>query len=65
MLTQNKIIKIFCIADDFCKEFNLEIKKHQLISNDDLKKRNRHRALSDSEIITILLCFHFGSFYRG
>jgi len=27
MLTDDKIIDIYCIADDFCKEFSREIKK--------------------------------------
>jgi Transposase DDE domain. len=62
MLTKDKITEIFCIADDFCKEYDLEIKKHQITSNDGKKRRNRHCTMSDSEIITILLCFHFGSF---
>ena len=62
MITQDKITEIFCIADDFCKEFDLEIKKHQLEQPSDGKKRNRPCRLSDSEVITILLCFHFGTF---
>ena len=28
MLAKNKITEIFCIADDFCKEFYSEIKKN-------------------------------------
>jgi hypothetical protein len=62
MLTPDKIIEIFCIADDFCKEFEQEIKKHQIGEGSQCKRRNRPTRLSDSEIITILLCFHFGSF---
>ncbi|MDL2262160.1 IS982 family transposase [Bacteroidales bacterium OttesenSCG-928-I21] len=62
MLTKDKIIEIFCIADDFCKEFNKEIKNHQIEPNDGKKHRNRSVTMSDSEMITILLCFHFGSF---
>jgi hypothetical protein len=27
MLPHDKIIEIFCIADDFCKEFSKELKK--------------------------------------
>lgn len=27
MITKDKITEIFCIADDFCKEFKLEINK--------------------------------------
>lgn len=62
MITPYKVTEIFCIADDFCKEFALEIEKHQLESEAGAKKRNRASRLSDSEIITILLCFHFGTF---
>lgn len=62
MITLDKITEIFCIADDFCKEFNEEIKKHQLPSSSSCKKRNRASRMSDSEMITILLCFHFGTF---
>jgi hypothetical protein len=62
MLTRDKITEIFCIADDFCKEFDREVKKHQMLSNDDKKHRNRPHEMSDSEIMTVLLCFHFGSF---
>ena len=62
MLTPDKITEIFCIADDFCKEFAQEAKKHQRLSNDGKPRRNRTGVMSDSEVITILLCFHFGTF---
>lgn len=62
MITPDKIIEIYCIADDFCKEFDQEIKKHQLPSTDACRRRNRSSRLSDSEMITILISFHFGSF---
>jgi hypothetical protein len=64
MLNSDKIIEIFCIADDFFKEFESEIQKHRLEAHADGDKRRRNRicTMSDSEIITILLCFHFGSF---
>jgi hypothetical protein len=62
MLTKDKITEIFCIADDFCKEFNHEVKNHQMLSNDGKRHRNRSHEMSDSEIMTILLYFHFGSF---
>jgi len=62
MLTEDKIIEIFCMADDFCKKFSQEIKKHQLQPKDGKKHRNRPCEMSDSEIMTILLLFHFGTF---
>jgi hypothetical protein len=33
-LTINKITKIYCVADDFCKEFSKEIKKYQIHPDD-------------------------------
>jgi hypothetical protein len=62
MLTPDKITAIFCIADDVCKEYAQEVKKHQTLPCHGKKSRNRSCEMSDSEIITILLCFHFGSF---
>ena len=29
MITTSKITEIYCIADDFCKEFDVDIKKYQ------------------------------------
>ena len=29
MITKDKITEIFCIADDFCKEFELETDKNR------------------------------------
>jgi hypothetical protein len=62
MLTKDKITEIFCIADDFCKEFDMEIKKHRIEAHNGKRRRNRSCTMSDSEIITVMLCFHFGSF---
>ena len=61
MLSRDKIIEIFCIADDFCKEIDAEMKKKSFQA-DGKKHRNRKGRLSDAEIMTILICFHFGSF---
>jgi hypothetical protein len=49
MLTPDEIIEIFCMADDFCKEFDLEVQKHQI---ETLNKKNYHRPsrMSDSEM---------------
>ena len=59
MITNDKVTEIFCIADDFCKEFEKEIAKNSLKAPDGKKHRHRKCLLSDSEIITILICFHF------
>ena len=62
MLTHDKITEIYCIADDFCKEFAWEIKKLQILPDNGKKRRNRSCEMSNSEIITILMLFHFGTF---
>ena len=60
MLSNNKVIEIFYMADDFCNFFNETVKKHSI---DDTKRhRNKPSRLSDSEIMTILIMFHMGSF---
>jgi len=62
MLAPDKITEIFCIIDDFYKEYAIEISKKQILSSDGKKHRNRSCEMSDSEIMTILLMFHFGTF---
>ena len=62
MITTDKIIEIFCIADDFYKEYETEVHKVAICASSEVKTRNRATQLSPSEIITILVCFHFGTF---
>ena len=63
MLTLDKITEIFCITDEFCKNFAIEASKQpKLLAKDGKKQRNRHCEMSDSEIITILLLYHLGDF---
>lgn len=56
MLTVDKITNIFCAVDDFCIEFDKEIKSKLIQSGN--KKRNRKFTLSTSEVITIMIGFH-------
>ena len=53
MFTETKITKIFCLADDFCKVFNQELKTYQ--RQDSRPHRNKPGRLSDSEV-----AFRFG-----
>ena len=61
MLSADKVSEIFCIADDFCQEFDREIEKMSL-PLDGKKHRRRKGQMSDSEIMTILICFHFNTY---
>lgn len=63
LLTIDKVTEIFCSADEFCKEYAQVIKENKALPcADDKKRRNRTHEMSDSEIITILMLYHFGSF---
>jgi len=56
-LTDDKIIEIFYLADEFCQEFDKTVSKRS-IGNEPKKKPK----MSQSEVITIMVLFHFGSF---
>ena len=65
MITRDKVTEIFCIIDEFDKNLNEELKKNlRLPSKDGSGKRHRNRKgrLSESEIMTILVCYHFGTY---
>ena len=62
MTTDYKVTELFCIIDEFCKHFDAEIAGNLLEDNSGTKRRRRQASLSDSEIMTILLYFHFCTF---
>ena len=62
MISRDKVTEIFCIIDEFCKFFFVYYAEKLLITSDDRRRRRRSASMSDSEIMTILLLFHFGSF---
>lgn len=62
MISLDKITEIFCLVDDFCIEFEKAKSGHVLLSETGKKRRNRSFAMSDSEVITILIFFHAGQF---
>ena len=62
MTTDYKVTELFCIIDEFCKHFDAEDAGNLLEDNSGVKRRSRQASLSDSEIMTILLYFHFGTF---
>jgi hypothetical protein len=41
MLASGKITEIFCIADEFCRKFNEEVKKLQKLPENGMRHRNR------------------------
>ena len=57
MITYDKITEIFCLADDFCKEFDKVMGKRLLG-----KPAKRPSIMSKGEIITIMILFHLSGF---
>ena len=66
----SNIVEIFYLADEprrarrsqFCKEFD-RIKSGHILKKDNGKRyRNRQFTMSDSEAITIMICFHISGY---
>lgn len=62
MITEDKITEIFCMADDFCRIFDAQMKKYT-IGNTGKRKYHRDSTMSKAEIMVIIIMFH-SSGYR-
>ena len=65
MITKDKVTEIFCIIDEFDKNLDGELKRNLHLPTQDgngKRYRNRKGKLSESEIMTILICYHFGTY---
>lgn len=64
MITKDKVTEIFCIIDEFDKNLESELAKIIKIgcSTECKRHRNRKTRLSESEIMSILIYYHFGTF---
>lgn len=59
MISTDKVIEIFSLADDFCKLFGQTLRQHQIPTTAKLRPGyHRPGRLSDAEIMTILILFH-------
>lgn len=57
IITEDKITEIFYLADEFCIEFNKTMSQYSLGN-----KPKKKPKMSTSEVITIMILFHFGQF---
>ena len=62
MISDTKIIEIFCNLDDFMKEFETVLIKNSISDSSLPKKRNRRSKMSKSEVMTIMVIFHLKSY---
>ncbi|WGH74055.1 hypothetical protein P8625_07945 [Tenacibaculum tangerinum] len=61
MISDFKITEFFCLIDDFCTEINQVIDKNALETCSKIVRRRKPK-LTQSEIITIMVLFHFSGF---
>lgn len=61
MFPKAKVTEIYCMADDFCKEFTLQQKRYML-ENNKYKYCKKPNSMSDAEIMVILVLFHSDGF---
>jgi hypothetical protein len=58
----NILLHLFCHIDDFCKDFFKQLQERQVTNRNRQAKRQRKRSLSESEIMTILVAFHYSGY---
>jgi len=56
------VTQIFCDADDFCQGFIPNWEKTQLEAEEKAKTRIRARSVCESEIITLVVCYHLSGY---
>lgn len=62
MFCIDKITEIFCICDDFCREFDAETSKKAVETTKYRGCGKRKPGISDSEVMSILTIFHTNTF---
>ncbi len=62
MISDAKIIEIFCNLDDFTKEFDAVLIKNSITSDLKIKTRKRKSKMSKSEVMTIMVIFRLKSY---
>ena len=50
MFSEAKVTEIYCMADDFCKEFTLQQKKY-MIEDKGHKHRNKPNRMNDAGLL--------------
>ena len=63
MFSEFKVTEIYCMEDDFYKEYALQQEKY-MIEDKKSRHRNKPNRMSDAEIMVILILFHFGGFHN-
>lgn len=60
MFPEVEVTEIYCMTDDFCKEFALQQEKY-IVEDKNHRHCNKPNRMSDVEIMVILILFHSDS----
>lgn len=60
MITEDKVTEIFCILDDFCKVFDVQMGKHTIKDNTS-HRFHREFTLSKAEVKVIVILLEYNS----
>ena len=61
MFSEAKVTEIYCMANDFCKEF-AKVQEKYMVEDKNHRHRNKPNRMNDAEIMVILILFHSGGF---
>ena len=61
MFSAAKVTEIYCMADDFCKEF-AKVQEKYMVEDKNHRHRNKPNRMNDAGIMVILILFHSGGF---
>ncbi len=61
-MLKDKVTEFFVELDDFHKEFATQLENRPLLQDGPVKRRNRKGRMSESEMMSIYLLYHFGQF---
>jgi len=61
-MLKDKVTEFYVELDDFHREFDSKLENRPFLSDPQVKRRNRKGKLTDSEMMSIFLLFHFGQF---
>lgn len=61
-MLKDKVTEFYVELDDFCNEFKAQLDPVISLEDPSVKRRNRKGKLTDSEMMSIYLLFHYGQF---
>lgn len=62
MISDAKVIEIFCEIDDFMLDYDAVVENAGIMASNKVRLRRRKFRMSDSEVMTIMVLFHLKSY---